>query len=140
MAVIVADASVVVKWLMPEREERDVEPALALLDQVRSRRVKLRQPPHWLAEAAAVVTRLNPETAERKVAALCAMQCAILDTQAVYLVACKLALQLNHHLFDTLYHAVALDSPDCTLVTADERYYRKARGWGQIVRLAEYDA
>lgn len=138
MAVVVADASVVIKWLIPLREESDAEQALLLLDQVRSGQIELRQPPHWLAEAAAVVARLSPETAERKVAALYAMQCRVLDSHDVYLTACRLAVELNHHLFDTLYHAVALHSSNCTLVTADARYYRKAQSRGRIVPLADF--
>jgi predicted nucleic acid-binding protein len=37
--------------------------------------------------------------------------------------ATSLAIETNHHLFDTLYHAVALEHEDALLVTADERYY-----------------
>jgi len=40
--------------------------------------------------------------------------------------------------FDTMYHAVALSRPDALLVTADERYWRAARGVGRIVRLADF--
>jgi hypothetical protein len=43
-----------------------------------------------------------------------------------------LAIRLNHHVFDTLYHAVALSVPQTTLVTADETYYRKAQAFGAI--------
>ena len=61
---VVADASVVIKWLLPARnEERDGKQALRLLRAVRADEVSLADPPHWLAEAAAVVTRLSPATA-----------------------------------------------------------------------------
>jgi hypothetical protein len=33
---------------------------------------------------------------------------------------------LPAHLFDTLYHAVALSVPGAVLVTADRRYFAKA--------------
>jgi predicted nucleic acid-binding protein len=138
---IVADASVVVKWLVPERGgETDVEQALWLLDRFSSGQVRLVQPPHWLAEAAAVVTRLSPATAERKIAALYEMDCGVLASESIYLAACSLAIELNHHLFDTLYHAVALQLPDAFLVTADEKYYRKAHDRGRIVRLADFSS
>jgi hypothetical protein len=39
--------------------------------------------------------------------------------------------------FDTLYHAVALSHSNAVLVTADERYYRRALRPGQIVSLSE---
>ena len=35
--------------------------------------------------------------------------------------AIELAQQLDHHLFDTLFHAVALSVTGATLVTADHR-------------------
>jgi predicted nucleic acid-binding protein len=38
-----------------------------------------------------------------------------------------------------MYHAVALNTERCTLVTADRRYYRKARSLGGIVLLADFD-
>jgi predicted nucleic acid-binding protein len=140
VAVVVADASVVVKWLVRGRDdESDLEKALLLLDRIRSGEVRLHQPAHWLAEAAAVVTRLTPATAGQKIALLHAMHFPVLETELVYQTACSLAMELGHHLFDTLYHAVALHVPGAFLVTADERYYRKARNRGQIMRLADFD-
>jgi hypothetical protein len=44
----------------------------------------------------------------------------------------------NHHLFDTLYHAVALEHEDALLVTADDRYYRKAEHYGTIAVLRDW--
>lgn len=41
-------------------------------------------------------------------------------------------------MFDTLYHAIALEHPDVVLVTADERYWRAAHTQGRIVRLADF--
>ncbi|MBA4155856.1 MAG: type II toxin-antitoxin system VapC family toxin [Gemmatimonadetes bacterium] len=140
MTLIVADASVVVKWLVPQQEaEPDIEQAFRLLAEVRSGRARLYQPAHWLAEAAAVVARLSPATARQKVSLLHAMGCRIVDDQAVYKTAVDLATDLNHHLFDTLYHAVALHVAEANLVTADERYFRKAYAYGRILRLADFD-
>ena len=41
-------------------------------------------------------------------------------------------------MFDTLYHAVALESDDAILVTADERYRAKAQKLGCIVALQSW--
>jgi predicted nucleic acid-binding protein len=139
MALIVADASVVVAWLFPTREP-DATAACAgeLWERIRTGALLLRQPPHWLAETAAVVARLSPATAREDVRDLAALEVPVLDTPEVYLSACSLATELDHHLFDTLYHAVALELDGATLVTADERYYRRARDRGRIARLTEY--
>ena len=55
----------------------------------------------------------------------------------IYLIACDLARALNHHVLDTLYHAVALTLSDTVLVTADARYERNARRRGAIVLLRD---
>ena len=47
-------------------------------------------------------------------------------------------METNHHLFDTLYHAVALEHEDALLVTADERYHEKAAGYGTIRALHDW--
>ena len=45
---------------------------------------------------------------------------------------------LSHPLFDTLYHAVALETEGALLVTADAGYLRKAARDGQIISLAQW--
>jgi hypothetical protein len=32
----------------------------------------------------------------------------------------QLAVELRQHLFDTYYHAIALETSDCALITADD--------------------
>lgn len=51
----------------------------------------------------------------------------------------NLVVDASVALFDTLYHAAALHTPDATLVTADRTYCNKARGEGRIVLLSEFD-
>lgn len=50
------------------------------------------------------------------------------DGVEVYQRARELAVALRQHVFDTLYHAVALSRLDGVLLTADEQYYRCAAG------------
>jgi len=50
----------------------------------------------------------------------------------------ELAMELKQHLFDSYYHGVAIETPDCVLITADERYLRAARAKGNIVSLMEW--
>src|SRR5208282_1664295 len=44
----------------------------------------------------------------------------------------------RQHLFDTLYHAIALEHAGATLVTADRRYREKAENYGNIVALRDW--
>jgi len=50
-----------------------------------------------------------------------------------------LTIETDSHLFDTLYHAVALEHEDALLVTADDRYHRKAAHNGRIASLRDWD-
>ncbi|MCC6868463.1 MAG: type II toxin-antitoxin system VapC family toxin [Burkholderiales bacterium] len=135
---VVVDASVAIKWIVPfKSDEADSGRALQLLSHVRNGEVTLYQPPHWFAEIAGVIVRLSPATIQEDIADLYEIKFQRIEGKALYVQACKLARALDHHLFDTLYHAVALHVPDAVLVTADERYYDKAHSLGQIVRLAE---
>ncbi len=135
---VVLDASMVAKWILPTEaaEEPDADRALAILEEIRSGALEVLQPPHWLAEVAAVVVRLAPSAAASVLDLLDAMELPAIGDIALYKRAASLAAALDHHLFDTLYHAVALDH-DATLITADERYWRKARELGAVVRLAD---
>ena len=136
---VVVDASVVVKWLLPVRDnEQDLEQALDLLRALRSDTVTLYEPPHWLPEAAAVGTRLSPATAEEDISDLHAMAVRVVDSEQMYVSASRLSQELDHHLFDTLYHAVALSVDHAILVTADERYFAKAAGRGRVALLRDF--
>jgi predicted nucleic acid-binding protein len=133
---VVVDASVVVKWLLPDSErEAPTEKALALLRSIRAGTVEPLQPPHWLAEVAAVLARLRPEIADSTLALLDALDLPVAADLAIYRRAARLATELGHHVFDTLYHAVALER-GALLITADSRYQRKALHLGAIVGLA----
>lgn len=136
---VVVDASVAVKWALPEVErEPDVPQALQLLAAIRDGRIEPIQPPHWLAEVAAVVTRLRPRIVEPTIDLLDALELPVVADVAIYRRASRLSAVLDHHLFDTLYHAVALER-DAVLVSADARYVRKARSLGAIATLAGWD-
>lgn len=51
--------------------------------------------------------------------------------------AARLSRQFSHHLFDTLYHALAIHL-NAVFVSADELYYRKAETVGCIQLLSDW--
>jgi len=69
---------------------------------------------------------------------LCALELPVADEPLVLPRACALAVELRQHVFDTYYHAVALETSDGVLITADEGYLRAARPKGRIVHLREW--
>lgn len=132
----VIDANVVIKWIFPE-EERHPSQSIYLLHVIKKGNLKIFQPPHWLAEVAEVVVRLQPSIAKETVDLLYALEFPVLNEPEIYQLACKLSEQFNHHLFDTLYHATALYG-GCTFITADDKYYRKGSKMGGILRLSDF--
>ena len=139
MTTWVIDASVAVKWALPLQDsEMHQEHALALLKDIQEGNCRVLQPPHWLAEVGAVLTRLAPDQAWEMLRAFLAMELPITTEWEVYEQACRLAMDLNHHLFDTLYHAVALQASDAVFMTADTQYFRKAAKLGGIIELKDF--
>ncbi len=135
----VVDASVAVKWALPVQDgETHQEQALALLKAIQQGKGQVLQPPHWLAEVGAVLTRLAPKQSISMLQIFLAMELPITTEWNVYEQACRLAVELNHHLFVTLYHAVALHIPDTLFITADTRYFRKAAKLGHIIELKDF--
>lgn len=139
MTRVVADASVALKWFFFQQPgEDDVEPALALLRAVAAGQVALVQPPHFIAEVGAVLVRETAATAQRDLLRLLAVEQQTIADPDHYALALTLAARHRQHVFDTLYHALALRVDGAVLVTADERYERSVRAEGRIVRLADF--
>ena len=139
--ICVVDASVAVKWFAEgdwALREDHIEPALEILRASTRGALDFYQPPHFLAEVAAVVSRIKPDQARKYIDNLAALDITWAAPTVAYTRAIELACQLDHHLFDTLYHAVALSVPNAVLVTADRRYFDKARQLGQIAWLADF--
>lgn len=137
--IAVVDASVVIKWLLqdPEREA-GTDKATQLMELATNGAQPVLQPTHWLVEVGAVLARESPGTAADDVGMLTALELPTTDELQVLRRGVELAMELKQHLFDTYYHAVALETPDCILITADERYLRAARAKGNIVSLMEW--
>jgi predicted nucleic acid-binding protein len=136
---LVVDASVAVKWFLKDRpDEQHADLALQILERSACGQLPMIQPPHFMAEVAAVLVRLKPAGAHVDLLDLFDISYRTLASPSIYLNALDLARRYQHHLFDTLYHAVALHTPGAMLVTADERYYNKVRLEGQITLLANF--
>ena len=62
------------------------------------------------------------------------------DDAATYRRACTLSIELKQHVFDTLYHSVALETDGALLVTADDRYLRTSRHLACVTSLKAWSA
>ena len=137
--IAVIDASVVIKWLLqnPEREV-ETDKATQLMERVTNGEQLALQPAHWILEVGAVLSRESPGTAIDDVGMLAALELPTTNDLPVLRRGVQLAMEMKQHLFDTYYHGVALETPDCVLITADERYLRAARAKGRILSLTEW--
>lgn len=140
MRCLTLDASVLLKWFLQTPDEADLPQAVALLRDLKEGRVSLIQPPHTLLEVAAVLIRKRPQEIASDLSAISALLVDVtIDASRVLPQALHLADSLDHHLFDTLYHATAVVA-DATLITADRRYYDKAAPLGRIMLLEQLAA
>jgi predicted nucleic acid-binding protein len=138
---VVLDASVIIKWLLQDSErEAGTDRATRLMELVIKGDLPVLQPTHWLVEVGAVLARESPATAADDVAMLNALELPVADEPQVLRRGVEMGMELKLHLFDTLYHAVALENEDGFLITADRRYLRAARTKGRIIDLMEWPA
>ncbi len=136
---IVADASVAVKWIFHDAPgEIDIERALSLLDGVRNGTIDLVQPEHWIIEIAQATVLKAPERAKVLMADVRALPFETIHSWDILDKAMELSARLKHHLFDAVYHAIALEH-DAVFVTADDRYFAKAFQLGNIKMLTAFD-
>jgi predicted nucleic acid-binding protein len=136
---IVVDASVIIKWLLqdPEREA-GTDRATQLMNSIVKGDLPVLQPTHWLIEVGAVLARESPATAADDITMLKALELPVIDEPKVLQRGVELGIELKQHLFDTFYHAVALENEDSVLVTADQRYLRAAQSKGRIIDLMDW--
>lgn len=139
MRVVTLDASVLLKWYLRLPDEQDLPQAAAILHMILEERLTLIQPSHCLIEVAAVLARKRPDQNSVEIPDLQSLlaQGRTVEINAVLNRAITFSQQLDHHLFDTLYHAVALEE-NATLITADRRYYDKAKTLGGITMLEDF--
>lgn len=136
---VVVDASVVIKWLLQDPlREADTEKATKLMERVTNGEEPVLQPPHWIVEVGAVLARESPARAADDLGMLTALELSTTDDPQILRRGVELAIELKQHLFDTYYHGIALETSDCLLVTADERYFRAARSKGRIESLTDW--
>lgn len=129
---VVVDASVILKWVLPEAQEAHVPEALSLRDAIVAQTVSGLVPALWYFEVGNIVTRAfssgDADDTLDDLRALGLIEIPIskdMQTQAI----CEVE-HCGVTFYDAIYRAIyttvvtVLQSP-CALVTADENYQRK---------------
>ena len=140
VTIVVPDASVLLKWVLPGEDEPDTGAALSLRTAAVSGAVSLVAPQLWIYEVGNTLARRFPEQASRLLAILVDFQIpeARLDsrwrTQTI-----SLARTYGVTFYDAAYHAVALVHRG-SFVTADERYAQRVAGADGIALLRHWES
>lgn len=135
---VIPDASVILKWVLPLADERDADRALALRDAIASGSVRALVPDLWLYEVGNTLARRLPEQVGRLLEVLLrfglprAPPSHRWRSQAL-----DLTQRYGVTFYDAAYHAHAILEQG-VFVTADERYFQQAHKANFILRLAEW--
>ena len=138
MKIIVPDASVLLKWVLPGQEEQDTAPALHLRHLAVNGKVILKVPPLWLYEVGNTLTRRFAEQAAALLQSLIEFDFAEAAHTTQWLEQAFVLTRKYHVTFyDAAYHALALVEKG-TFITADAKYVHKAKKAGSVVALQDW--
>jgi predicted nucleic acid-binding protein len=137
--VVVPDASVILKWVLPDPAgEDDLDAALRLRDLAISGKISIMAPSLWLYEVGNTLTRRFPRQAMEALQLLMAfgLEEGVADDRWLSR-AVSLTQDYKVTFYDAAYHALALIEKG-TFVTADRKYVRNAGKAGAITALADW--
>jgi len=136
---IVVDSTICVNWFAPARGKRESAASLELLDYIHKKKVYVSQPSLWRAHAASMLLRKRRIDMRRVVAGLLEVEAREQNGPEVLRLATEIAVTLHADIFDTLYHAVAIDR-GIELITANTDYVERAGHLGHIQLLSNWMA
>jgi predicted nucleic acid-binding protein len=136
--VVVPDASVLLKWVLPSDDEPDADKALLLRAAIRDEAVHALLPALWLYEVGNTIARRFPLHASRWLSALMKFGLAEASPTQPWL---EKTLELTHRyevsFYDAAYHALALIHKG-VFITADSRYANRVMNAGSVLALSEW--
>ena len=138
LRVVVPDASVILKWVLPFGEEPDLGHALALRNAIASGQVRAIVPSLWFHEVGNTLARRQPDRAEHSLNALLRFDLESAPQSPGWLDrVLDLTQRYGVTFYDAAYHAHAIVERG-VFVTADERYVTRAGEAGFVMRLSEW--
>ena len=136
--IVVPDASVILKWVLPPAEESDVEQAIRLRDAIADGQVRAIVPGLWIYELGNTLARLLPKSAEAMLETLLRFD---FDVGAASRDWMQQVLDLTRRygvtFYDAAYHALAIIHQGI-FVTADVRYLSQTAEAGRVTHLREW--
>ena len=135
---IVPDASVLLKWVLPSDDEPNTDNALLLRTAILDSTVHAILPALWLYEVGNTVARRFPEHAPAWLSALMKFAIEEVPPSKPWLTkTLELAKRHDVTFYDAAYHSLAIVHGGC-FVTADTRYVTKTLSSGSVAALSEW--
>ena len=136
--VVVPDASVILKWVLPSANEPDAERAIALRDAIAAGEIRALAPNLWVYEVGNTLARRFPDRAGRSLDHLLRFSLPSAPRSPGWLDrALALTQRYGVTFHDAAYHAHAIVERG-VFVTADERYVERTSEAGAVTRLSEW--
>ena len=135
---VIPDASVILKWVLPSADEADADRALALRDAIASGVIHALAPDLWLYEVGNTLARRLPEQAGLLLDVLVRFDLPrALPSRKWRSQVHDLTRRYGVTFYDAAYHAHAILERG-VFVTADERYFQQAGKASFILPLSEW--
>ena len=132
MALLVPDASVILKWVLGGNDEPDQRAAVDIRDRWLNDLVQIILPPLWRYEVGNVLGAKRPEHAAALMSLLLDYEFEEADIGPDI---CRLAFDImtaaKVSFYDAVYHALAVHA-GAIFITADRKYFKKASAHGHI--------
>ena len=135
---VVPDASVLLKWVLPSDDEPDADKALLLRDAIQDEAVHVLLPGLWLFEVGNTIARRFPTHASAWLSALMKFGLEEASPSQPWLAkTLELTRRYEVSFYDAAYHALALIHKGL-FVTADSRYVNRVTEPGSVISLTEW--
>jgi predicted nucleic acid-binding protein len=135
---VVPDASVLLKWVLPSDEEPDADKALLLRAAIQEEAVHALLPTLWLYEVGNTIARRFPMHASGWLSALIKFGLEEASPSQAWLAkTLELTRRYEVSFYDAAYHALALIHKGL-FVTADNRYVNRVSTLGSVMALGEW--
>lgn len=135
---VVPDASVLLKWVLPSDDESDTDKALLLRAAIQDEAVHVLLPGLWLFEVGNTIARRFPTHASAWLSALMKFGLEEASPSQPWLArTLELTRRYEVSFYDAAYHALALIHKGL-FVTADSRYVKRVAEPGSVIALSEW--
>ena len=136
--IVIPDASVILKWVLPRNISPFQDQALAIRDAALADKISLIVPPLWRYEVGNTLTRLVPDNALQLIVLCESVGLDEVKADNKWLgIAVDLVRQSKVSFYDAAYHALAV-TQSAVFVTADEKYARKSKHSSHVCLLKDW--